>query len=87
MSKFINYYEILGIQSTATESEIRKAYHTLAKQYHPDRNHDSKANHTYYDGGLYPALFAPLLLTATPDPIVANRVHDLMQQWIADSKP
>jgi curved DNA-binding protein CbpA len=46
VSKFINYYEILGIQSTATESEIRKAYHTLAKQYHPDRNHDSKANYT-----------------------------------------
>lgn len=45
MSKFINYYEILGVQSTATDSEIKKAYHTLAKQYHPDHNHDSKANY------------------------------------------
>jgi len=48
---------------------------------------DYGALHTRYDGGLYPALFASLLLTATPDPIIVNRVHDLMQRWIADPKP
>jgi len=45
------------------------------------------ALHTLYQGGLYPVAFAPLLMTATPDPVVANRANELMQQWIADPKP
>ncbi|CAD5213189.1 unnamed protein product [Bursaphelenchus okinawaensis] len=31
-----NYYDILGIQSTAKESEVKSAYLKLAKKYHPD---------------------------------------------------
>lgn len=45
------------------------------------------ALHTLYHGGLYPALFASLLMTATPEPAIAERVDELMQQWIADPKP
>lgn len=33
-----DYYEILGIPRDADESAIRKAYRTLAKENHPDRN-------------------------------------------------
>lgn len=32
----MNYYDILGISNTATNSEIKKAYKTLVKKYHPD---------------------------------------------------
>jgi Ca-activated chloride channel family protein len=38
-----DYYNILGISSTATAEEIRQAYRTLARRYHPDVNQDPSA--------------------------------------------
>ncbi|NLL80370.1 MAG: DnaJ domain-containing protein [Clostridiales bacterium] len=43
-----NLYRVLGISSTATEEEIKKAYRTLSKKYHPDANPGDKAAEKHF---------------------------------------
>jgi len=40
--KFKNYYKILGVSVTSTEEDIKKAYRSLAKKWHPDKNSGKK---------------------------------------------
>src|ERR1700759_3686816 len=48
---FKDYYEVLGVPRDATSDDIRRAYRKLAREYHPDINHESGAEERFKEGG------------------------------------
>ncbi len=54
-----DYYEVLGIERTATEQQIKSAYRKLALKFHPDRNPgDHKAEEAFKEAAEAYAILA-----------------------------
>ncbi|PKH47589.1 molecular chaperone DnaJ [Dehalococcoides mccartyi] len=38
-----DYYEVLGLERSASDEDIKKAFRKMAMKHHPDRNHEEGA--------------------------------------------
>jgi molecular chaperone DnaJ len=43
-----DYYDVLGLDRSATDADVKKAYRQLAMQHHPDRNQGDKGSEEHF---------------------------------------
>ena len=93
-----NYYQVLGLTQDATLEDIKRAYRSLAKQYHSDKNKSDSATKLFqeikrayqilttkcqeYDVSL--GIFRPRSDYPDPDPIICMTTRENMSSFTTD---
>lgn len=86
----MNFYEILQVSPNATKSEIKKAYHKLVIQYHPDKNNDINSSKKFHQiQTAYEILSDDVKRKEYDNMSNAERLHlyDVIKQYFTDIKP
>ncbi len=47
--EFKNYYAILGVNSNASDAEIKEVFRSLARKHHPESGRKSPCMHSQHD--------------------------------------
>jgi curved DNA-binding protein CbpA len=68
------YYAVLGVASTATAGEIRRAYLSLAKRFHPDRHHSKSVAIQYRNSERFKVIGEAYYVLGDP---ASRRTYDL----------
>ena len=86
----MNFYEILQIPPTATKQEIKKAYHKLAIQYHPDKYSGSNAEEKFLEiKTAYDILYDDEKRQQYDSMTIEERakIFDLIKQYFTEIRP
>ncbi|MEB3340097.1 DnaJ domain-containing protein [Okeania sp.] len=87
MEKEHNYYEVLGVSKDASAEQIKKAYHNLARQYHPDVNSANiNAAEKFKEINLAYEVLSDSLKRSLYDKNVGGNVQELYQRGVAKSQ-
>ena len=56
-----DYYEVLDVDRSATEKDLKNAFRRLARRFHPDRSEEPDAEEKFKEimGGMMPFMTAP----------------------------
>ena len=68
-----DYYEVLGVDRSADDATIKKAYRQLAKKYHPDANPGDKEAE---------AMISLVMLHLMVEPAVQVQADSIFPAWI-----